>query len=106
MTKSNVLENVKKMYPYFINSEVERLYDEALYDYLSLAFPYDKSINEVPATHVRDYMWIQKRIVDLVERRGVSNLVSYKENGMIYDFGNPGINPSLVAEIISRVGNV
>jgi len=106
MKKCNVLDNIKLMYSYLSDDDIELLYNEALYDYLSLAFPYDKSLTEIPENYERDYMWVQKRIIDIIERRGVSNLVSYKENGMSYEFGNPGINPNLVTEIISRAGNV
>lgn len=106
MSKEQVINNIRINYSYFTDGQLDILYDEALYDYLTLTFPYNKSIIDVPTANLRDFLWVQKRMVDIIERLGVSSVVSYKENNMSYDFGNVGISKALLDAIIPNVGTI
>jgi hypothetical protein len=99
-----VRQSIANAYPYFSVTEIADLYDIALFDYLTLRFPYDRSITDVPIGDERDYVWIRQRMVEIIERSGFSSAVAYSENGLSIRFDNSYMSKGLASKIIPKVG--
>ena len=102
--KTSVINSIKTAYPHLSDLDVNIVYDTALYDYLTLRNPFDKSKVDIDVGEKRDFMWVRKRMIDLIEREGASNAVAYSENGLSIRFDNANISKSLASQIIPNVG--
>lgn len=110
MTKAEKIAKIKTdieaKYPYLQPHDIEDIYDTALAIYLSLFYPFDKSIVEIPESELRDLWWVKQCMVEIIEREGVSSVVSYKENGLDIRFDSTGISAFLKSAVIPKAGTI
>lgn len=91
-------------YDYFTSAEINELYNTALGVYLSSAFPYQKDIVELPDEHIRYLWWIERAMIELIERSGCSSATAYQENGLSITFDGSLISSDLRRYITPKVG--
>lgn len=96
----------KRRYNYLTDVQVEDLYRSSLGLYLSLSFPFDRSITEIPEDYIRDVEIIRRIMVETIERDGLSSVTAYSENGMSFTFDNAHISKSLLRLIIPKAKGV
>ena len=70
--------------------------------YLSLSFPVDRSITDIPEEYVRDVGIIRKIMTETLEREGLSSVTAYSENGMNFTFDNAHISKQLLSMITPK----
>ena len=108
MTKQQAIAEMRARfharYPYLSTDEVERLYQFALGAYLTLSFPFDKSIMELPDNRVRDVFWIEACMQEQLERSGCTSMTAYIENGLSATFDASQISNGLRKLITPKVG--
>jgi len=110
MTKAEAVLKTKAYiagkYSHLSNGDISTIYDTALAIYLSLSYPFDKSIIDIPDTCLRDMWWIQQCMVEIIERDGISSQIAYRENGLSMDFDSSCISAFLRSAIIPKAGVV
>jgi len=104
MTDDTAKSNISTMFPHLSMTDVERIYDHALDDYLTISYPYDKTIVAIPVGDERDYAWVYKRMIDIVERSGCSSAKAYSENGLSISFSSAYITNELKSQLTPKVG--
>ena len=92
----------KKKYNYLSTEQIDDLYNCSLSLYLSLSFPLDRSITQIPQEYARDVGIIRKIMVETLEREGLSSVVAYSENGMNFTFDNAHISRQLLSMITPK----
>lgn len=102
--EASVRATIHSEFPYLEINVVKDIYIRALYDYLNLRFPFDKSITSIPKGSERDYVWVKKRMVDIIERAGASSAIAYSENGLSIRFDDAGISSELSSQVIPNMG--
>lgn len=110
MTKAERIAKIKTdieaRYSYLQAQDIENIYESALAIYLSLFYPFDKSVIEIPESELRDLWWVKQCMVEIIEREGVSSAVSYKENGLDIRFDSTCISAFLRSAIIPKAGTI
>jgi len=108
MTKAEAILRVKAFiqnkYNHLSDDDVSSIYDIALAIYLSLSYPFDKSILDIPESDLRDMWWIQQCMIEIIERDGISSAIAYKENGLSLNFDSSYISSFLKNSIIPKAG--
>jgi hypothetical protein len=92
----------KNKYSYLTESQVVGLYNCSLNLYLSLSFPLDRSITEIPQEYARDVGIIRRIMTETLEREGLSSVTAYSENGMNFTFDNAHISRQLLSTITPK----
>ena len=98
--------NIKTTYSWLTDDEVDKCYEMALSDYISLKYPSENSRPSVDKLTFDFFntQWIYKRMVDILSRAGGISLTSYKENGLSLTYGGSYIDPQLATEIMPKAG--
>lgn len=108
MTRQEQLEKlkirVKSKFNYLKDCDIETMVEMAIGDYIAIRFPSENGRPEVENLNIDAFVgiWLYKRIIDIVERAGASNVTSYKENGLSYQYGNTYIDSNLMSEIMPK----
>lgn len=97
-----MLNSFKAKYNYLSENQVCDLYNCSLNLYLSLAFPLDRTITELPEDYVRDVSIIRLIMEETLERDGLSSLVAYSENGMSFSFDNAHVSSQILSLITPK----
>ena len=105
-SKTEVIAKFKTKYDYLSAKEIDTIYDVAMTTYLDLAFPFEQTITEVPASRPRAYTWIYDCMAEILERSGCSSMSSYSENGLSITWDNTGISKGLLTRVTPKVGVV
>ena len=100
MDKDSVIAAIKRKFTHLSDEDINDIYDIALGDYLNIVFPFDKSVHEIPDDRKRDYYWIRVRMIDIVERSGVSSAKAYSENGLSISFTSAYITQELKSQLV------
>ena len=90
---------VKAKYSYMTDNEVALFVNMAKSICIEQIYPADLSINYLNFDWdktARYDMWILDCVDELVERVGISNVLSYKENGMSWTFDRAGVSQGLL----------
>ena len=90
---------VKTKYSYMAEDEISTLVDRAKSICIEYLYPADLSINYENfdwENNKRFDMWILDCVDELVERLGISSVVSYKENNMSWTFDRAGVSQGLL----------
>jgi len=91
-----------KKYPYLSDEQLEDLYECSCDLYLSLSFPFNHEITEIPEEYVRDITIVRKIMEETLERDGFSSFTAYSENGMSFTFDNANISSNLLRLIVPK----
>lgn len=92
----------KNKYDYLTERQVDDLYNCSLNLYLSLSFPLDRSIMEIPQEYARDVSIVREIMTETLERDGFSSATAYSENGMSFTFDNAHISKQLLSMITPK----
>ena len=104
--QKQIKESIKSMRSWLKDEDINRSFDFALSDYLILKYP---SANKRPTVETFEYdfinaQWIQKRIIDILDRAGGLSVSAYKENGLNLTYGASYIDPELRKELMPKAG--
>ena len=91
-----------RKYSYLTEGQVEDLYHVSLNLYLSLSFPFDRNIMEIPEEYARDVSIVRAIMQETLERDGLSSVTAYSENGMSFTFDNAHISRTLLSTITPK----
>lgn len=85
---------------------VYNLYRSAKADYLMRKYPSDNNRPSLSSFSEDEVIenWIYDRMKDIISRVGGQNLKKYSENGMTFEYGDSGIDSSLVKKILPKAG--
>lgn len=95
-------ENFHKKYSYLTEEQVDDLYRCSLNLYLSLSFPFDRTIMEIPEEYARDVGIVRSIMQETLERDGLSSVTAYSENGMSFTFDSAHISRTLLSIITPK----
>lgn len=99
-------DDFHKKYNYLSQEQVDDLYKCSLNLYLSLSFPLDKSITDIPVEYARDVGIIRRIMTETLERDGLSSVTAYSENGMSFTFDNAHISKALLSLIVPKAKTI
>ena len=85
-------------YPYLSSSEVEFLLNKAKSICIEQLYPSDLSVNYLNFdwNNPRFDNWLLDCVDELIERKGISSVTAYKENGMSWTFDRAGVSQALL----------
>lgn len=98
-----VKEDFKSQYDYLTDDEVEGIYEQALYTYLDLAFPYHYEVVEIPEDRPRAIYWVKDCMKEIIDRNGIT-ATSYSENGLSYTWSTDMVSDILRQRVIGLCG--
>lgn len=88
-----------------VSDEMLQLYlNRAKYIYLSLVYPFDRDIDELPDNRAR--AWQTKCACELWLLKDKGNLSRYSENGLSEGYGKAGLSEDLLSELPPAKGKV
>lgn len=99
---SEMKSKFKRKYSYLTDEQIDDLYNCSLNLYLSLSFPFDRSIANIPEEYVRDIGIIRRIMQETLEREGLSSVTAYSENGMNFTFDNAHISKQILTMITPK----
>lgn len=106
MAISELVEQMKSefktKYSYLSDEQVDDLYNCSRDLYLSLTFPLDRSITDIPEDYARDVSIVRLIMQETLEREGMSSYVAYSENGMSFSFDNAHISAQILSLITPK----
>ena len=91
-----------KKYSYLTEEQFDDLYNCSLALYLSLSFPFDRTIMEIPEEYARDVGIVRSIMQETLERDGLSSVTAYSENGMSFTFDSAHISRTLLSTITPK----
>lgn len=100
MNKSDYIEIIKAKYSFLDDFDVEIMYNIAKEKLLRSLYPYDSTINEIPSNY---QMKLLEMIMKMIQRLGIENVTSYKENGISFTFAST-LAEELISDIIPYAG--
>ena len=108
-TKENVINYYKNKYKYMTDEDLEIMYDCAYDIMLNLRYPVHNNIEELPKEYLRKHRtWIFRAIQSHIDKEGMTNALSYRENGVTITFDKTGLPKDLVNEIVpmAKIGAI
>lgn len=93
---------VKARYGYLETDEITYYVDSAKSILIEQLYPSDLSVSYDTFNfdkNTRFNMWILSCVDELIERDGISSVISYKENGVTKKFGRSGVSQGLLDRI-------
>lgn len=99
---SEMKSKFKRKYSYLTDEQIDDLYNCSLNLYLSLSFPFDRSIANIPEEYVRDVGIVRRIMQETLEREGLSSVTAYSENGMNFTFDNAHISKQILTMITPK----
>lgn len=97
---------IKTKYDYLSNDEIELFINKAKAIAIDQLYPSNLSINysNFDWTNPRFEMWLVDCVEELVERVGMSSVISYRENGMSWTFDRAGVSQALLDRLPRNIG--
>lgn len=90
------------------NEETERLLHlylkKAKYIYLSLVYPFEREVDELPDNRAKD--WQTRCAIELYLLKDKGNLSRYSENGLSEGYGKAGLSQDLLSDLPPARGKV
>lgn len=106
--RETIILYFKNKYNHIREVDFEIMYDCAYDVMLNLRYP-TQNITEIP----KDYMdkhktWILRAMQEHIDKEGMTNVLSYSENGVSVTFDKTGLSKELVNEItpLAKIGCV
>ena len=102
----DLVKIVKKKYDYMDFDEVRLLLNKAKSIAVEQLYPNDLSVNYLnfDFDNPRFEMWLLDCVDELIERMGISSVISYKENGISWTFDRAGVSQALLDRLPRNVG--
>lgn len=105
--KEGIIEYFKITYSHIKELDLEIMYDCAYDIMLNLRYPTQSDITELPQEFMDKHKtWILRVMQEHIEREGMTNVMSYSENGVSITFDKTGLSRHLIQEItpMAKVG--
>lgn len=92
----------KKKYPHIEEDDLDILEDSAKEILIHLLFKSSYVVDDSRKEYAYEYYkyWIMRCMQEMIERLGMTSVISYKENGISITFGREQISQSLIDEIV------
>ena len=106
MESQTIKNKVKVLRSWLKDEELNQCFDFALSDLLAIKYPSDNNRPKVEDL-IYDFtnsLWLQKRMLDIIDRAGGLSVTSYKENGLSLTYGASYIDPQLASELTPKAG--
>ena len=101
MTICDIPQLIQRQYSYIADSDIMTMIDCAKDILLDTLYPFNEEITEVPQ---RKVTWIYRCVLEQIERKGMSSVTSYRENGIQVTFDRTSVSQGLINQIIPLVG--
>lgn len=101
--KESIKQSIALKYSWLNDSDIERAFNIALADYLLYKYPSDNN-RPSPETLVVSFtveQWILERMDDVLDRAGAS-YISYRENGLSWEYAQSHIDRALIAKLMPK----
>lgn len=98
--------HIKNKYPHISTDDAKNIADRAKMFYFGLQYPCEPYADETtrPIQTFFAKQWIMLACEEIVDRMGISSVVSYRENGMSFDFKAAHLSDRLCGMITPIVG--
>lgn len=94
----------KRKYSYMDATDIDLLFDEACDIYINTKYPF----NDICEVSEKDFKkhptWFLRCMQEIINLKGISNLVGYSENGISFKYDKAGLSNDLMDEIIGEAG--
>ena len=97
---------IKNKYPHLSFDDAKSIVNKAKMFYYGLQYPCEPYADETtrPINTFFAKQWILLACEEIVDRMGISSVVSYRENGMTFDFNAAHLSDRLVGMIKPIIG--
>ena len=96
----------KEKYAHFKSNDIGLLFDIACDIYINAKYPFG-DVYDVSERDFRKHpTWFLRCIQEIINLKGLNNLVGYSENGVSFKFDKAGLSSDLMDEIVGEVGVV
>ena len=92
---------IKSVYPYMKECDIDVMVDCGTDILLNTLYPFDEEKTEIPQ---RKVSWIYRCVLEQIERKGMTSVLSYRENGIQITFDKSQVSEGLLREILPYVG--
>ena len=98
--------NIKTMRNWLSDDAITQCFDFALSDFLAIKYPSDNNrpSRDKVVLDFNNSQWIQKRMIDILDRAGGLSVSAYRENGLNLTYGASYIDPELKKELMPKAG--
>ena len=99
--KQAIKNSIGLKYSWLADSDLERAFNYALADYLLYKYPSDNN-RPSPENLVVSFtveQWILERMDEILDRAG-ANYISYKENGLSWEYATSHIDSALIRKLM------
>lgn len=106
-TKEGIIMYFKNKYNYINEMDLDIMYECAYDILLNLRYPTQSDMIEIPQEFMEKHKtWILRAMQEHIDREGMTNVLSYSENGVSITFDKTGLSKSLIQEItpLAKVG--
>ena len=94
----------KNKFPYMDATDIGLLFDKVCDIYINTKYPF-KEVYEVSEKDFKKHpTWFLRCMEEIINQKGLNNLVGYSENGVSFKFDKAGLSNDLMDEIISEAG--
>ena len=102
----SIKANIRKIYSWLKDDEIDNCYNMALSSYLALRCPSSTNRPDVSDVEIDFFVsqWLYKRMIDILGRAGGISLTAYRENNLNLVYGASYIDPELKKEIMPKAG--
>ena len=101
MKLCDVTAHIHQRYSHITIEEIEIMIECAKDILLDTLYPFNQEITEIPP---RKVTWIYRCVLEQIERKGMSSVVSYSENGISISFDKSQVSETLIGEIVPNAG--
>lgn len=102
--KERCITYYKKKYDYMNSDEIELLFDIACDIYIQLRYPFSNVCSVSENDLKKHPTWFLRCMQEIIDKKGISNVIGYSENGVSVTFDKTGLSQSLMDEITSVAG--
>ena len=98
--KEKCVAYFNEKYPHIAERDLEDAYDSAYEIFLKTKFQSNMSITEIPRNiYLRNNTWFKRAMECWFEKKGMTSVTSYSENGVSFVFDKTGLSQDLLDEI-------
>lgn len=101
MKLNQLTQYIQRSYPYITDVDIQIMIDCATDILLDTLYPFNEEITEVPQ---RKVSWIYRCVIEQIERKGMSSVTSYRENGIQVTFDRTSVSQGLINQLLPLVG--
>ena len=86
------------------SNDIGLLFDESCDIYINTKYPFDEVYEVSEKDYKKHPTWFLRCIQEMIDLKGISNLVGYSENGISFKFDKAGLSNDLLDEVIGEAG--